>query len=345
MKAAALTQKHNFKIIDKAKPSIQNDTDILVKVNRVGVCGSDIHYFTTGRIGDQIIDYPFIVGHEATGVILETGSAVKDLKVGQRIAIEPSVSCGKCDQCKAGRYHTCRHNLFLGCPGQLEGALQEYIILNPSNCVPVSDNISDDEAVATEPLSIAIYSVKRSQIKPDQKAAILGFGPIGHSVFLSLKAYGVETGLITEKIDYRINIAKSEGIKTTLNPNDKIYQEELTKYSDPGFDVVFECCGQQDAIYDAVKLLKPGGKLVIVGIPEIMELSIPIHVMRRNEIDILNIRRQLNCVEEAIELLEKKKIDISKMVTHQFKLDETQKVFDLVSNYQDGVMKAMINIP
>jgi len=344
MKAVALTQKEQFQIIEKQKPTIQKDTDVLVRLKRVGVCGSDIHYFSTGRIGEQIVKFPFIVGHEATGVIEEMGNKVKGLSVGQRIAIEPSVSCMECDQCKAGRFHTCRNNLFFGCPGQLEGALQEYIILNPSNCVPVSDSISDDEAVITEPLSIAVYSVKRSNITNGQKAAILGFGPIGHSVFLALKAKNITTGLATEKIDYRLAIAKEEGVPKILNPDHKEYDKQLDDLANDGFDVAFECCGKQDAIYDAIHILKPGGKLVIVGIPDEMEISIPIHILRRKEIDIINIRRQVNCVEEAISLLENKAIDISKMVTHQFKLEDTQKAFEMVANYQDGVMKAMINI-
>ncbi len=344
MKAAELTGLKQFDISDKSKPTITRDTDILVKINRVGVCGSDIHYFSEGKIGDQIIDFPFIVGHEAMGTIEQIGSKVKGMKVGQRIAIEPSVSCMECDQCKSGRYHTCRNNLFLGCPGQLEGALQDYIILNPSNCIPVSEHVSDDEAVLAEPLSIGLYSVKRSGIQKGQTAAILGFGPIGHSVFLCLKAQGIIPKLVTEKLNYRKKIAEKEGAVLTTNTNDPSYQDLIKQYEKEGIDIAYECCGEQEAIEDAIRILNPGGKLVIVGIPEALKISIPIHTLRRKEIDIINIRRQLNCVEEVIELMENKKIDVSNMVTHQFKLNETQKAFDMVANYQNGVMKAMINI-
>ncbi len=342
MKITSLTGIRKFDIIEKPRPVIQSATDILVKINQVGVCGSDIHYFTTGRIGEQIIDFPFIVGHEAMGIIEEVGGGVEGLKKGQRIAIEPAVHCGECDQCKAGRMNTCRKSLFLGCPGQLNGALQEYMILQPQNCIAIDDQISDDEAVISEPMSIGVYTVKRSGISKGQSAAIMGYGPIGQSLALSLQAASIIPALVVERLNYRKELAKMEGIRQVLSPDN---QNQFVNLETPGFDVVYECSGDQQAIYDGIQLLKPGGKLVIVGIPDSMEIHLPIHTLRRKEIDIINIRRQVGCVEESLELMKNKKIDIKNMATHYFGMEEVQKAFELVANYQDGVMKAMIKIP
>ncbi|MCL5020562.1 MAG: alcohol dehydrogenase catalytic domain-containing protein [Bacteroidetes bacterium] len=133
MKAALLTEPGKFEIRQLPDPKIENDTDVLIRVKTVGVCGSDMHYYTTGRIGSQVVKYPFIVGHEAAGVVEKTGNGVTRVKPGQRIAIDPAVSCGKCDQCKSGRENTCRKLRFLGAPQQPDGAQCEYVVLGVRN--------------------------------------------------------------------------------------------------------------------------------------------------------------------------------------------------------------------
>ncbi len=344
MKAAALTGINKFEIIDKPIPTIQSSLDILVKIKQVGICGSDIHYFTTGRIGEQIIDFPFIIGHETMGVIEEVGSDVANLRKGQRIAIEPAVHCGECDQCKEGRMNTCEKNLFLGCPSQLNGALQEYMILKPQNCIPIDDRITDDEAVISEPMSIGVYTVNRSGIKPHESSAILGYGPIGMSVSLALKAKNISPQLVVDKLAYRSNLALKEGVEEAFHLNENSHKELINRFTNK-FHVVYECSGDEQAILDAITIIRPGGKLIIVGIPETMNIQLPIHTLRRKEIDIFNIRRQVGCVEHSLELMKEKKINIENMVTHSYSLHEIQQAFELVTNYRENVMKAMIKIP
>lgn len=344
MRAAALTNIGKFDLVEVEKPEIVHDDDVLVRVLRVGICGSDIHYFKTGRIGDQRVEFPFIIGHEAAGVVEECGKKVKSLAPGQTVAIEPAISCMKCDQCLAGRFHTCRNNMFLGCPGQLSGCLQEYVVIPAHNCFPVTNGMSLDEAVITEPLSIGVYSVKRSQILKGQNAVIVGFGPIGMSVLLVLKAAGINDIIVTERNPSRIALAKQEGVDGVMNPDESNFKIKIKALAEPGYDFVFECSGNPEALPAAYDLLKPGGKLVVLGIPDDHFLQMPIHLLRRKEIDLINIRRQLNCVQDAIDLMGKRRVDISNMVTHYFSLDEVQKAFDLVAGYKDGVMKAMVNV-
>jgi L-iditol 2-dehydrogenase len=344
VKAALLTSIGKFEIQQVPKPEIKNDTDVLVRIKMVGVCGSDIHYYSTGKIGSQVVEFPFIVGHEAAGIVEKVGAKVTRVKPGQRIAIDPATSCGECDQCKAGRENTCRNLLFMGNPSQMQGALCEYVVLNEKSCFPISESTTFEQAVLSEPLAIAVYAVEQSMINNGDNAAILGAGPIGTSVFHALIAKKISNIYLTDKIDARLEHSKKLNPKWCGNPDKLDIIEEISQIEPLLMDIVFECSGEQDAITQGIKLLKPGGKLVIIGIPEVDDISFPIHELRRNEITILNIRRQSNCTQKAIDLLENGKVNLSAMATHHYSLEETGAAFNLVSNYREGVMKAMICI-
>lgn len=344
MKAAFLTAIGKFEVKNVSEPEIKNDYDVLIRIKMVGVCGSDIHYYTTGRIGTQIVKYPFIVGHEAAGIVEKVGAKVTKVKPGQRIAIDPAIFCGECDQCKAGRENTCRNLVFMGNPAQMEGALSEYVVINEKSCFPIAESTTFEQAVLSEPLAIAVYSVEQSNIRDGETAAILGAGPIGMTVFHTLRTINTGNIYITDKIEERLEQAKLLNPKWCGNPEKDDVVKEISSLEPLMVDVVFECTGEQEAIDQAVELLKPGGKLVIVGIPEVDKISIPIHELRRNEITIFNIRRQSNCTQKAIDLIEKGKLNLDAMATHHFTIDKTGEAFEFVSKKIDGVMKAMINI-
>ncbi|HEY9167133.1 MAG TPA: alcohol dehydrogenase catalytic domain-containing protein [Candidatus Kryptonia bacterium] len=344
MKAALLTGPGKFEIHVLPDPKIKNDTDVLIRIKTVGVCGSDIHYYTTGRIGSQIVQYPFTVGHETAGVVEGVGKDVKRLKRGDRIAIDPAVSCGKCDQCKAGRENTCRELRFLGAPKQLDGAQCEYIVLPERNCFPIGEDMTFDQAALTEPLAIALYAVEKSALSDGADAAILGAGPIGMSVFHVLRTKNVGKVFVTDKIDARVVFSKKLNPSWSGNPDKEDVVKEILRIEPLQMDVVFECSGDQEAIGQSVELVKPGGKLVIVGIPERDEISFLIHELRRKEITIINVRRQLNSTQRAIDLVAAKRINVDPLVTHRFPLEKAQDAFELVSHRRDGVMKTMIFI-
>jgi len=344
MKAVMLTGIGQFEVRQVPEPKIMNDTDVLIRIKTVGVCGSDIHYYTTGRIGSQVVEFPFIIGHEAAGIVERTGNKVTRVKPDQRIAIDPAVSCGHCDQCKTGRHNTCRELLFLGCPKQLQGCLCEYIIINEKCCFPINDNMTFDQATLSEPLAISVYSIERSMISDKADAVILGSGPIGMSVFHVLRTKNIGDIYITDKIEERLKFSRKLNPRWSGNPDRTDIVKEISKINPLLPDVVFECSGNKEVIDQAVRLLKPGGTLVIVGITETDEICFPIHELRRKEITILNIRRQAHCTQKAIDMLDQRQVDMDSMATHHFPLEETQKAFDLVANYKDGVMKAMISI-
>jgi L-iditol 2-dehydrogenase len=342
MKAMVLTGIRQMKMVEVPDPVIVNDTDVLIKMKTVGVCGSDIHYYTTGKIGTQIVKYPYSVGHEGAGIVIKTGRTVKDLKPGQRIAIEPAMPCFICDQCLSGREHTCRNLKFLGSPGQADGCLSEFIVMPETSCLPISQQMSFDQAVISEPLAIGIYAVKKSIPIMNAKAGILGFGPIGMSVLLALLSQGAAKVYVTDKIDHRLAMAKKTGAHWTGNPQNMNIVNKIKEVEPLSLDVIFECCGQQEAMDQAVELIKPGGKIMIIGIPEFENWILNTHEIRRKELTLTNVRRQVHCTHEALEMMDNHILDVSLMPTHHFSFTRTKEAFDLVAEYKDGVMKAMI---
>jgi len=343
MKAMMLTGIRQMEMKEIPVPVIVNPGDVKIKMSVLGICGSDIHYYTQGQIGSQKVEYPFTVGHEGAGIVTEVGKAVKRVKKGDKIAIEPAMPCWKCDQCLAGRHHTCRKLRFLGCPGQAEGCLMEYIVMPEESCFPLKGKLTADHGSISEPMAIGVYAVKKSGGNKDLKIGILGFGPIGMSVMLAAKAQGIESIYVTDKINARLDIANKEGASFTGNPLKSDVVNDIVKKTKLGLDIVFECCGQQEALDQAVDMLKPGGKLVVIGIPEFERWSMNVETTRRREISLQFIRRQVDCVESALEMMENGKINISNMVTHRFPFSKSKEAFDLVAGYNDGVMKAMID--
>ena len=343
MKAMMLTGIRSLEMKKVPDPEIIRPDDVLIRIIVLGICGSDIHYFNRGNIGSQKVIYPFTVGHECAGIVVDTGPAVKRVRNGDVIAVEPAMWCGTCDQCLAGRQHTCRRLKFLGCPGQAEGALSEYIVMPENSCFPLPSNLNADHGAISEPLSIGVYSVKKAGLIDDKDIAILGFGPIGMSVLLAAKPKRPSAIFVTDKIDGRLALAEKEKASWTGSPQKNDIVKEFLNARPYGLDLVFECCGQQDAVNQAVEILKPGGRLVIVGIPEFDKWSLDVDKTRRKEISIQFIRRQVNCVEDSISMMSDGTIDVSNMATHRFPFEKTKEAFDLVDGYHDGVMKAMID--
>jgi L-iditol 2-dehydrogenase len=343
MKAMMLTGIKKMEMKDIPEPVLIKPNDVKIKMSVVGICGSDIHYYTEGQIGSQKVQYPFAIGHEGAGVVVEAGRAVKRVRPGDQIAIDPAMPCWECDQCLAGRQHTCRKLRFLGCPGQAEGCLMEYIVMPEESCYPLTGKLTPDQGSISEPLAIGVYAVKKAGDIKGLKIGIFGFGPIGMSVMLASKVQGVGDIYITDIINERLAKAGKEGAVMTGNPADENIIEKIMRKEPLGLDIAFECCGKQEALDQAIEILKPGGKLTVIGIPEFDRWSLSVETTRRREISLQFIRRQVDCVEPALEMMKNGSINVDNMLTHRFPFQRTKEAFDLVANYQDGVMKAMID--
>jgi len=342
MKVVSLTDVRTMQVQDQACPEIRNPLDVLLEVKEVGVCGSDVHYFETGCIGDQIVTYPFLVGHECSATVAAVGTGVTRVKPGDRVAVDPAMPCFKCDQCKAGREHTCRELLFLGCPGQVDGCLCEVLIMPETSCFLLPEGVSFSQGVLSEPLAIAIYAVKQAQVTRGMRVGILGSGPIGLSCMVSAQAEGAEACYVTDLIDARLAVAKAQGAVWTGNPEADDVVKAVQAAEPGGLDVVFECAGQPETVDQAMALLKPGGKLMLIGIPRVDSIEIPIHTARRNEITFINVRRQNKCTQVALDWMAQGKVDVDFMKTHVFPMERTGQAFELVAGYGEGVIKALI---
>jgi L-iditol 2-dehydrogenase len=343
MQTMRLTGLRRMEMREAPLPELKLPTEVRIRMARVGICGSDVHYFAEGGIGSQRVEYPFAVGHEGAGIVEKVGSAVTRVRVGDRVAFDPAVTCGVCDQCRMGRPHTCRSSRFLGCPGQIEGCLAEYIVLPEGNCFPIPDTMTLDQAALVEPLSIGVYAVSLSLPMSSAAIGILGAGPIGLSVLLPARAQGAARVYMTDKIDARLQRARRAGADWTGNPDTEDVVGAIARLEPYLLDAVFECSGDQAAMDQAIQLLKPGGKLLLIGIPGALNrVSFDINLLRRKEICIQNVRRQNHCVQRTLDLIATKAVDVDIMVTHHLPFAQTQEGFDRVADYRDGVVKAIV---
>jgi L-iditol 2-dehydrogenase len=343
MKAAVLTGLHSLEVREVPDPLLRDDTDVLIRVGAVGLCGSDIHYYAEGKIGGQVVEYPFIIGHECAGTVEQVGAAVRRLKRGDRVAVDPAIVCGVCDQCLAGRPHTCRRLLFLGTPGQVSGALGEFIVMPERNCYALPHGLSFEEGALVEPLSIAVYGMRLTGEPVPESVAVLGAGAIGLSTALAARAAGIRAIYMTDKVKERVKFARQAGAVWAGNPEREAIVEEINKRSPGQVDAVYECCGDQSALDQAVDLLKPGGRLLIIGIPADDRISFDIHSLRRKELAVHNVRRQKDCIGEAINLIHRRETDVRFMATHHFRIGDAPQAFELAAGYRDGVIRAIVH--
>jgi len=344
MKAIALKGIKQVGVIEMSRPEIEKETDVLLKVEMVGVCGSDMHYYDYGGIGSDTVDYPFVIGHECAGTVVEVGGTVSKVKVGDRVAVDPGIICHDCDQCRQGRENTCRNMRFLGCPGQMGGCLCEYIVMPEECCFAIGDDVSWESAVLCEPLAIAMYAVRRAGLGENSDVAILGAGPIGLSCLLSAQADKAGGLYVTEKVIERVETARRVGATWVGNPGAEDVVSGILSQRPYGVDVAFECAGEQETLDAAVEVIKPGGKVMVIGIPRVDRISFVAEKMRRKEITIVNVRRQNKFTHVAVESVTSGRIKADFMATHRFRFERAQEAFEMVSGYRDGVIKAMIEL-
>ena len=344
MKVAHFTGLRKLEIVDRPEPKLDRPDAVLLRIDRVGVCGSDVHYYVRGGIGDQTIEYPATLGHECSGTVMEVGTAVEDLRPGTRVAVDPAMVCGRCDQCRAGRPNTCRELQFMGCPDEAPGAVAEYRVLPAENCFPLPDGVTLEQAVLVEPLSVALYATGLGKVRTAARIAVFGAGPIGLGVLLCAKVNATCTIYMTDLLDGRLEVARQCGADWTGNANTEDVTAAIARQEPLGLDLVFECSGDPACIDQAQQLLTPGGTLVMVGIPPTMQVGFDVHLMRRGELSFKNVRRQKGCVGPVIRLIDRGHVNLDPLLTHRFPLEQTPEAFELVAGYRDGVIKAVVDI-
>lgn len=337
MKVAVLEKIKRISIEEREIPKPKED-EVLVRIKSVGVCGSDIHYYNEGKIGSFVVEKPLILGHECAGEVVEVGSKVKTLKVGDRVALEPGIPCRRCLYCKTGRYNLCPDVVFMATP-PIDGAFAEYVVHPEDFTFKLPDDISFDEGALIEPLSVGIYSAERAMIRPGDTVLIFGAGPIGLVTLQAVKAYGAEQVFIVDINDFRLSKAKELGADLIINSK----SEKMEDYIKVGVDVVFEASGNSSVISQTTKFAKRGGKVVFIGLASDDYIGININEVSSKELDLLGIFRYANVYKKSIDLLAKGKIDLKTLITHHFSLEKTQEALEFADKNKDKCIKVIVN--
>ncbi|XP_042899421.2 sorbitol dehydrogenase [Parasteatoda tepidariorum] len=322
---------------------VPRPNEVLLKVHYVGICGSDIHLWKKGGFGDFLVKENIVLGHETSGVVIKTGDKVKHLKPGDKVCVEPGVPCSKCEFCKKGRYNLCPTTRYDD-PTAEFGSLCRYYCQDADYCFKLPDNVSLEEGALIEPLSVAVYACRRAEVSAGKTILICGAGPIGLMNLLTCKAMGASKICMTDISDERLVTAKKLGAICGMNVKNidsEQTMECIHKCLGGPPDITMECSGAESSINFGLKVTKPGGVLLMVGVgPPRISLNLVDSSFR--EVDIRGVYRYVNCFPVALELVSSGAIDLKTLITHRYKLEDALKAFETFLTAKDGAIKVLI---
>lgn len=342
-RAAYMTELHNIEISDTEVPELLPN-EVLVKIEYVGICGSDVHFYETGRIGDFIVKPPFILGHETAGKIKKVGSEVKDLKPGDRVALEPSVPCRSCTMCIKGKYNLCPCITMMAAPPH-NGALTKYIAHPAAFSYKLPENVSTLEGSLIEPLSVGLHAVSQGEIALGNSVTILGAGCIGLVSLLASKASGAGRIYMIDIENRRLAFSKKLGATEIINAKEIDAIKKINELTgDIGTDKVIECAGNPITIAQTPHIVSSAGTIILVGNTLQNEVSYNVMQLIQKEATIKTVFRYRNKYPTAIEAIASGSIKVKDIVTHIFDFEETKEAFDYVIKNHSDVVKAVIKI-
>lgn len=339
-KAALLLKNRKIEIGDSSMPEIKPGY-VKVKVEYCGICGSDVHFYSFGEPEFPDV-YPFILGHEFAGTVVETADDVTDLKVGDRVCVEPGTFCGKCEWCKKGKYNLCKNMEFISAPRTL-GAMREYITHPAELCFKLPDNVSTLDGALVEPLAVGMNSVVRSGIHVGDSAVVLGTGCIGLVTIMALKAAGVTDITAVDLFDIRLNKALELGATRTVNSSDKDAVAEILKYYKNGPDYVFETAGNRYTAESAVYICKKGGTIMLVG-NVIGDTSLNLQKMCDKELTLLTNFRYRNVYPVCIEAISTGRIQVKDIISEIYPFEQAMQAFEDCISKKQSMVKAVLKI-
>lgn len=320
--------------------------EVLVSLEYVGICGSDVHYFHNGCCGSYKVDLSedYMLGHECAGTVVKVGEEVEKLKVGDRVALEPGITCGECEQCKSGHYNLCPDVVFLATP-PVQGCNEEYIAFPENMCFKLPDNVSTKEGALIEPLSVGFYASEQGGVKTGDTVVILGSGCIGLVTLLACKAHGAGKIIVADLVEARLQKALELGATEVINSGkeDALKKiEELT--NGRGADVVFETAGSPVTIAQTPFIVRRGGTITLVGISAKEEINYNFAQIMDKEATIKSVFRYRNIYPKAIAAVSGGAINVKGIVTHEFDLDHIQEAYDEAVNNKTDLVKAVIKV-
>lgn len=341
MKAAILDKPFSIGVMDVDIPDVKSD-EALIKVYCIGICGSDVHYYEHGKIGRYEVKEPIILGHEVAGDVVKIGNQVTNVAVGDRVAVEPGITCGKCDSCKSGRYNLCPDVVFMATP-PVNGAWAEYVTVRSDFLFQLPEKMSYEEGALLEPLSVGIHAMNRGKANPSDKIFVIGLGPIGLLTIQAAKMFGITEIIASDVVPYRRELALKMGVKGVIDPINEQVQDKLHEMTDEkGIDLIVETSGNGQVITDSVKQVKRGGRIVMVGLPTLPEVPFDISHVIDSEIDVKGVFRYANTYPAAIQTLSHSNIDIEQIITHKFALEDIKEAVEIARTQKDTSIKVMI---
>lgn len=343
MKQAIMTELNKVEIKNVDIP-VPTDNEVLVKLEYVGVCGSDLHYYEHGRISDFIVEPPFVLGHECAGIVEKIGKDVSHLKVGDRVVLEPGKTCGECEQCKSGKYNLCTDVIFFATP-PVPGTFQEFVTHEASLCFKLPDNVSTKEGALIEPLAVGFHAALQGGASVGQTAVVTGAGAIGLVSLMALKAMGVSKVFVVDMISKRLEKALELGATGVINASKENTVEKIMELTDgKGIDLSIETAGAEITISQLLKVAKKGSTVVFVGYSAKETVSIPVNLILDKELTIKSVFRYRNIFPLAIESVAAGIVPIKNIISDSFEFDDIQNGLQKCINNKEEIVKAVIKL-
>lgn len=339
MRAAELIAPRTFRL-GEMSPEEPGPGEVQVRVEAVGICGSDLHAWSEGGVGGTPNVYPMVLGHEPAGTILKTGAGVNGLTTGDRGALEPALYCYHCEFCLSGHHNVCANLRFLSNPHH-PGFFRERLNLPVANFRPIPAALSFDEATLAEPLAVALHSLRLAAIAPGEMVAVIGAGPIGLLTIAALRAAGAGRIWAVEPLTHRRELARGLGAEAVVEPGDAV-REILAGTGQRGVDCAIDCAAGEQTLLQAAQITRNAGRLVLTGIHASPLVAIDGSAMRRKELTLFNVRRSNNETEDALELLQAHPEWFRPLLTHTRSLDRIDDAFAIAGAYRDGVGKMIV---
>lgn len=320
------------------------DNEVLVRIEYVGICGSDMHYYETGRIGDYVVKPPFVLGHEPGGTVVEVGKNVKHLKVGDRVALEPGKTCGHCEYCREGKYNLCPDVVFFATP-PVDGVFQEYVAHEAALCFKLPANMDTMEGALIEPLAVGFHAANQGGAHAGQTAVVFGSGCIGLVSMMALKAEGVSKVYVVDIMQKRLDKAMELGATGIINSKEKNVVDEINHLTDgKGVDLVIETAGMEITARQAIQVTKKGATIVLVGYSKSGEMTLPFSLALDKELTFKTVFRYRHIYPMAIEAVASGKVNLKGIVTNIFDFDNIQQAMDESVRDKANIVKSVIKI-
>jgi L-iditol 2-dehydrogenase len=327
--SAVLYGPHDVRIEDRPVPKLAPG-QVLVEIAAIGICGSDVHYYEHGRIGEYVVRDPMIIGHESAGTVVDVGDGVDRNRVGGLVALEPGVPCRTCTQCLQGRYNLCPRVVFFATP-PVDGSISRYVTIDASFAHPAPPGLTAEQAAMAEPVSVGIWAARKSAVTGGDRVLITGAGPIGLLAGQVVRALGAETTVITDLSDFRLARARDLGLRTAQAGTQ--LEEE--------FDVLLECSGAPAALTEGMRALAPAGRVALVGMGA-DTVTLDVALVQGRELSVTGVFRYANTYPLALQLISNGAINVTDVITHRFALEETERALT-ISRIDRNSLKAMVH--